>query len=126
MFYFGQVFVFCRLIIKKKCMGWFLLIMCKEHTLTRSANLLSRNHPTVTLELCFWTGHFQNHPDSVISQKYQSLSNQIIKRNSAHVRSLNLTLCSLLNLGFVCSSLEVTTQTLVVSDSLFIISYKNI
>ena len=29
---------------------WFLLIMCKEPTLSRSTNLYSRNHPT----LCLW------------------------------------------------------------------------
>ena len=49
-FYFGQVLVFCEL-INKNVLGWFLLIMCKEHTLRRSTNLLrSRNHPT----LCLW------------------------------------------------------------------------
>ena len=47
-FYFGKVFVFCRL-INKNMFEWFLLIVCKEQTLTRSINLLSRNHPT----LCF-------------------------------------------------------------------------
>ena len=30
-------------------LGWFLLIMCKEYTLSRSTNLLSSNH----LTLCF-------------------------------------------------------------------------
>ena len=39
-FYFGQVFVFFRL-INKKMLEWFLLILCKEHTLTRSTNLVS-------------------------------------------------------------------------------------
>ena len=50
-FYFGQVLVFCEL-INKNVLGWFLLIiMCKEHTLRRSTNLLrSRNHAT----LCLW------------------------------------------------------------------------
>ena len=47
-FYFGQVFVFCRF-INKNVLEWFLLIICKEHTLTRSTNLFSRNH----LTLCF-------------------------------------------------------------------------
>ena len=32
-FYFGILFVFCML-------EWFLIIMCKEHTLKRSANFL--------------------------------------------------------------------------------------
>ena len=53
---------------------------------------------------------FQNHPYLVILQKYQSLSNQSFKHNSAHMPSLNLTLRFLLNLGFVCSSLMVTTE----------------
>ena len=31
--------------------------MCKDHTLTRSANLINRNHPAGSncLELCLWT-----------------------------------------------------------------------
>ena len=32
--YFRQVFVFCRLIINKNVLEWFLLIMCEEHTRT--------------------------------------------------------------------------------------------
>ena len=43
--YFGQVFVFFRLINESE-LEWFLLIMCKWHTLTRSTNLFSRKHPT--------------------------------------------------------------------------------
>ena len=43
-FHFGIVFVFCRL-INKNVLEWFLLIMYKEHTLIRSTNLFSRNHP---------------------------------------------------------------------------------
>ena len=39
-------FVFCRL-TNKNVLEWFLLIW---HTLSRSTNLLSRNHST----LCFW------------------------------------------------------------------------
>ena len=34
---------------------------------------------------------FNNHPDSVILQKCQSLSNQIFKHNLVHTSSLNLT-----------------------------------
>ena len=34
----------------KNVLEWFPSIMCKEYTLTRFINLLSRNHPT----LCFW------------------------------------------------------------------------
>ena len=37
-FCFGQVFVFCRL-INKNVLEWFLL-MCQEHTLTKSTNFL--------------------------------------------------------------------------------------
>ena len=44
-FYFGQAFVFCRL-INKNVLEWFLLVMSVEHTLSRSTNFLSRNHPT--------------------------------------------------------------------------------
>ena len=47
MVYFGQVFVFCRL-INKNVLEWFLQIIF--HTLNRSANFFSRND----LTLCFW------------------------------------------------------------------------
>ena len=48
-FYFGQAFVFWCKLISKNVLEWFLLIMCKEHTLNISANFPSNNHPT----LCF-------------------------------------------------------------------------
>ena len=48
-FYFRQVYSFCRLINKNK-LQWIHLIMCKEHTLSGSTNLVCRKHPT----LCFW------------------------------------------------------------------------
>ena len=46
-FFFGQVFVFCRL-INKNVLKWCLLI-CKEHTVSWHTNL-NRNHPA----LCFY------------------------------------------------------------------------
>ena len=39
--YFEQVYVFCILINKNK-LEWFLQIICKENTPTRSANLFIR------------------------------------------------------------------------------------
>ena len=48
-FCFGTIFVFCRS-INKNVLECFLLITSKEYTLTRSTNLISRNHP----RLCFW------------------------------------------------------------------------
>ena len=39
----------------------------------------------------FLDSRFQNHPDFVILQKYQSVSIQSFKQNSAHTSSLNLT-----------------------------------
>ena len=39
-FYFGQVFVYCRL-TNKNMLEWFLPIMCKEHTPSRSTKLQS-------------------------------------------------------------------------------------
>ena len=47
-FYFGQVFLFSML-INKNVLEQFLLAMCKEHTLCRSADLSSRNHLTLFL-----------------------------------------------------------------------------
>ena len=38
-----------RDIINKNVLGWFLLMMCKDHTLTKSTNFISRNHS----KLCF-------------------------------------------------------------------------
>ena len=42
------------------------------------------------LELSFWKFDFKNHPDSVISQKWQSLSKQCFKHSSANMLLLNL------------------------------------
>ena len=39
---------FCRS-SNKNMLEWFLPIICKEYTPTRSTNLLSRNHPTMFL-----------------------------------------------------------------------------
>ena len=39
------LFAFCGL-IKQKVLEWFLLILCKEHALSRSTNRVSRNYPT--------------------------------------------------------------------------------
>ena len=50
-FHFEQVFLFCRL-TNKNVLEWFLIIICKLHTLTISTNPFSRTHPT----LCFDEG----------------------------------------------------------------------
>ena len=53
----------------------------------------------------FRDGCFQNHPDLVILQKYQSLSSQSFKHNSAHIPSINLTTTLSVEpiAGFACS-----------------------
>ena len=48
-FHFILLCVFCRF-ISKNLLKWFLLIICKEHTLRRSRTLLSRNHPTLSFD----------------------------------------------------------------------------
>ena len=48
MFYFEYIFVFCWS-INKNVLELFLLIICKENSLTRSTNLFGRND----LTLCF-------------------------------------------------------------------------
>ena len=48
-FYFGRVFVFCRS-VNKNLLKWFLLIITKEYTPTRSTNLRSRNYTTLRSE----------------------------------------------------------------------------
>ena len=60
--------------------------------------------------ILFLESHFQNHPDSVLLEKYQSLSNHSFQYNSAHMPSLSLTPDFSLNLSFVCSTLTVTPQ----------------
>ena len=45
-----QVFVFCR-VINKNVLEWFLLITCKEHALSRSTYILSRNDPALSCSL---------------------------------------------------------------------------
>ena len=55
--YFGQVFVFCRS-VNKNVLEWFQLVISKIYALTRSTNLLSRNHSI----LCFFFSRpFTNH-----------------------------------------------------------------
>ena len=54
--------------------------------------------------------HFQSHPDSVILQKFQSLSNDSFKHNSADVSSLYLTPTLPFESRFLCLLLTVTTQ----------------
>ena len=46
-------------------------------------------------ELCFWTIDFKNHPDSVILQKCQSLSNQRFNYNQAHILQAHIPLLNL-------------------------------
>ena len=43
-FSFRKYFIFYRL-INKIVLEWFLLKICKEHTMSRSTNLFSRRHP---------------------------------------------------------------------------------
>ena len=63
------------------------------------------------LGLSFWTVAFKTMPTLVILQKYQSLSKQSFKHDSAHRSSLNLTpMLSFEPIGFMCSSLTVTTE----------------
>ena len=50
MFHFGQFFFFFKVNEKKNMLKWFLLVICKENTLSGTTNLLIRNHPT----LCFF------------------------------------------------------------------------
>ena len=46
--YFGQVFVLYEL-INKNALKWFLLTMCKEHTLSSSTNLLQQKPSPIML-----------------------------------------------------------------------------
>ena len=47
MFYFEQVFFFFLHINQQNKLEWFLLIICKEHTLPISTSLFKRNHLTL-------------------------------------------------------------------------------
>ena len=77
----------------------------EEHLRTAASELILGLFRTSFLD-----SRFQNHHDLVILQKYESLSNQGFKRNSVHMPTLNLTLRFLLKIGFICSSLTVTTE----------------
>ena len=116
----ASFFFFCQIFpnvgnINKNVLGWFLLIMCNDDTLTRSSNLISRNHITLSFwlkregwptsyyqavtffklilgsdcwKLCFWRVDFKKHPDSVILQKNAS-------RFQASVLNTIRSICSL-------------------------------
>ena len=58
----------------------------------------------------FLDNRFQNHADLGTLPKYQSLSSQGFKQNWVNMPSLKLTPKIFFNLGFVCSSLTVTTE----------------
>ena len=83
MFCFEKVFVFC-ILISKSVLEWFLLIICKEHSLHRSTNIFSRNHPT----LSFWlirecrqmpsTKQLRYHTDKSSHRRY-SISKVVLK-----------------------------------------------
>ena len=78
------------------CMGKLILNhLIGNNSFEFGNGLLDSCFLKLTLGSDFWElfldSHFQNHPDPVILQKYQSLSNQNFKLNSAHMPSLNLT-----------------------------------
>ena len=58
---------------------------------TSEQSLFQINFRKLFFGTLFLDNRFQNHPDSVILQKYQPLSNQTFKRNSAHMPSLSST-----------------------------------
>ena len=107
--YFGQVFVFCTLINSGQLLfqpmymfgqifsGQSLLTPCLKKNIRpvlvnmNLLTLLTACANNLMDSLLFLENLFQTHPDSVILQKYQSLSNQSFKHNSAHMTSLNLT-----------------------------------
>ena len=73
-YYFGQAFVFCRL-INKKVLKCFLLIMCKEHTLSRSTKF--RTHSTSR----FWLrteGHQKSIPNHLIGNNCPEFHNGLL------------------------------------------------
>ena len=82
-----------------KCMLclWSLIWYKEEPCMSRVLQLTSAMllFQTDFRKWFFWTlfldGCFQKHSDSAILQKYQLLSNQSFKHNSAHMPSLNLT-----------------------------------
>ena len=69
------------------CEYWEISIF-EEHLRTAASEVTLESD---SLVLFFLESRFQNHPDLVILQKYQLLSNKSFKYNLAHVPSLNLT-----------------------------------
>ena len=80
--YFGQVFVFCRL-INKSTLEWFLTKLVYTNTLTRSTNSCSRNQPT----LCFWLARDNRQMPITEQFVYQT------DKSSNRRRSLKNTVC---------------------------------
>ena len=94
-----------------------LIKICTEKMIL--SHLIGNNFPMVNFYqllrkrlfgILFLESRFQNHPDTVLLEKYQSLSNHRFKYNSVHMLSLSLTPKFFLNLSFVCSALTVTPQ----------------
>ena len=94
-----------------------LIKICTEKMIL--SHLIGNNFPMVNFQqllrkrlfgILFLESRFQNHPDTVLLEKYQSLSNHRFKYNSVHMLSLSLTPKFFLNLSFVCSALTVTPQ----------------
>ena len=83
-FYFGQVFVFCEL-------EWFLLIICKEHTLSRSQNMFlimkrsSADAPVQNPITNIWTVTFPTY-ESVCLEFLRISTSEIILKNKATVQ----------------------------------------
>ena len=95
-------------VLKNFAVYWSLFFNCikerLQHRCFSAAKFLRAPILKKSAYGCFWTNfrkwlfwtlfldsRFQNHLDSVILQKYQSLSKQSFKHNSAHMSSLHLT-----------------------------------
>ena len=70
--------------------------------------LLSWLHEVTLWNFCFWIALKHSRLSNIT--KYQPLSNQSFKQNSAYMSPIYLLLYVLVNLGFVCSSLTITAH----------------
>ena len=114
--HFGQVFACCRL-INKNVLEWFLLILCKEHTLRRYTNLfLVGISLTVFLikkrrltDAQYWTAtlsNWQKKPPEVFSKKSCSQKFPNIHRKTPVLESLFQKVADLQDCNFIKKRLQ--------------------
>ena len=104
-FYKNAVLKYFAISMRKHLYEIFKNTYFEEDLHMAASELTSRSD---SLELCFWIALKHSRLSNIT--KYQPLSNQSFKQNSAYMSPIYLLLYVLVNLGFVCSSLTITAH----------------